>query len=146
MLASGPARCRRRRLRCGRLRVERTEPPRLCGASFRPVRVVTSRGPAAAALLVVLFVVGLTMVAPEAQEVVRIVGSVQWVSGSKMQVLTETGASIAVDLTDADQSSYQALRGGETVVVDGVLSSDRRRIIANEIWRNSGRGYWTQSP
>jgi hypothetical protein len=107
---------------------------------------VTWPGPAAAVLVVVILVLALTMVAPEAQELVRVLGSVQWVSGTRMQVLTETGASIAVDLTEADQSSYQALRGGETVVVDGVFSSDRRRIIAQEIWRNSGRGYWTQSP
>jgi hypothetical protein len=63
-----------------------------------------------------------------------------------MQVMTESGVSVAVDLTQADQASDQALRNGERVVVDGVVSSDRRRIVAREIWRDSGRGSWTQSP
>jgi hypothetical protein len=95
-----------------------------------------------------LLVTGLALAVPasEAQMPVRILGAVQWVAGARMQLITDTGASIAVDLTEADQSSYQALRGGEAVVVDGVLSSDRRRIVAREIWRDSGRGYWTQSP
>jgi hypothetical protein len=98
------------------------------------------------ALLVAIFVLALGVTAPEAQGLVRIIGYVQWIAGTRMQVLTENGASVAVDLTEADQSSYQALRGGETVVVDGVLSPDRRRILAQEIWRDSGRGYWSQSP
>jgi hypothetical protein len=50
----------------------------------------------------------------EAQDMVRFVGSVQWISG----------ASVAV----------------------GVPSADRRRILARELWRDGGRGYWTQSP
>jgi hypothetical protein len=102
------------------------------------------RRSAATALLVA--VLALAVVSPEAQELVRIVGVVQWLAGTKMQVMTETGASVAVDLVHADQSSYQALRNGEPVVVDGVLSGDRRRLVAHEIWRDSGRGYWTQSP
>jgi hypothetical protein len=102
------------------------------------------RRSAATALLVA--VLALAVVPLEAQELVRIVGIVQWVAGTKMQVMTETGASVAVDLAQADQSSYQALRNGEPVVVDGVLSGDRRRLVAHEIWRDSGRGYWTQSP
>jgi hypothetical protein len=98
------------------------------------------------ALLVAMLLLALGVTASEAQGLVRLLGSVQWIAGSRMQVLTEDGASVAVDLTAADQSSYQALRGGDTVVVDGVLSPDRRRLLAQEIWRDSGRGYWTQSP
>ncbi|HXD96314.1 MAG TPA: hypothetical protein VN646_07210 [Candidatus Acidoferrum sp.] len=81
-----------------------------------------------------------------AQELIRFAGSVQWISGNRMQVMTASGASIAVDLTQADQSSYQGLRNGDAVLVDGVLSADRRRIVARELWRDSGRGYWAQSP
>jgi hypothetical protein len=84
--------------------------------------------------------------APEAQEMLRFSGSVQWIAGNRMQLMTDSGASVAIDLTQADQSSYQGLRNDELVVVDGVLSPDRRRIMAREIWRDSGRGYWTQSP
>jgi hypothetical protein len=90
--------------------------------------------------------VALAVSVGEAQAPVRIVGAVQWVAGARMQLMTDTGASLAVDLTEADQSSYQGLRGGEAVVVDGVVSPDRRRVMAREIWRDSGRGYWTQSP
>jgi hypothetical protein len=126
MLVGGLARCRRGRL--------------------PSARVVTSRRPAAAALLVVIVVLVLTTVASEAQQLLRLVGSVQWIGGARMQVLTEGGGSVAIDLTEADQASYQALRNGDWVVVDGVWSSDRRRVVAYEVWRDSGRGYWTQSP
>jgi hypothetical protein len=98
---------------------------------------------AAATCLVMGFGLALAVPASEAQAPVRILGAVQWVAGAQMQLMTDTGASVTVDLTEADQSSYQALRGGEAVVVDGVLSSDRRRVVAREIWRDSGHGYWT---
>jgi hypothetical protein len=97
-------------------------------------------------LLTAASLLALAVVAAEAQGMVRFVGSVQWIAGTRMQVMTDTGASVAVDLTDADQGSYQALRTGDSVVVDGYLSSDRRRIVAQELWRDSGRGFWTQSP
>ena len=76
----------------------------------------------------------------------RLVGQVQWIAGNRMQVLTADGTSFAIDLTEADQDSYRALRFGDWVVVDGYVSSDRRRIVAREIWRDNGRGEWSQSP
>jgi hypothetical protein len=88
----------------------------------------------------------LAVVASEAQGLVRVVGSVQWIAGTRMQVMTDPGASVTIDLMQADQSSYQGLRAGDIVVVDGSLSADRRRILARGLWRDSGRGYWTQSP
>jgi hypothetical protein len=91
-------------------------------ARSRPARVVIARRLVCAAVLVAVLLLALAEVAPEAQELVRILGSVQWVAGARMQVMTDSGASIAVDLTQADQSTYQALRGGEAVVVDGFLS------------------------
>jgi hypothetical protein len=101
---------------------------------------------AVAGILAAVLLLVLTVVVPEAQELFRFSGAVQWIAGTRMQVMTDSGASVAVDLTQADQSSYQALRNGEMVVVDGVLSADRRRVVAHEIWRDSGRGSWTQSP
>lgn len=106
---------------------------------------VTSRRSAVGGLLAAVLLLALTPVAPEAQQLLRFFGSVQWIAGTSMQLMTDSGASVAVDLTQADQSDYQALRNGELVVIDGVLSADRRRIIAREIWRDSGRGYW-ESP
>jgi len=83
---------------------------------------------------------------PASAQAVRFVGAVQWIVGEKIQVMTDGGSSIAVDLKEADQSSYRGLRSGDWVLVDGVMASDRRRVIAREIWRDSGRGTWTQSP
>jgi hypothetical protein len=100
----------------------------------------------AAGLLAAGLLLTLTVVAPEAQELLRVFGSVQWVAGTRLQVMTDSGASVAVDLAETDQASYQALRSGDVVVVDGVLSADRRRIVALGLWRRSERGEWTQSP
>jgi len=84
--------------------------------------------------------------APATAQTIRLVGAVQWITGVKMQVMTDGGSSIAVDLMEAEQSTYRGLRSGDWVLIDGVVSSDRRRVIALEIWRDSGRGTWTQSP
>jgi len=82
----------------------------------------------------------------DAQELLRVFGAVQWVAGARMQLMMDNGSSIAVDLTQTDQSSYRALGIGERVVVDGVISPDGRRFVASAIWRDNGRGGWTQSP
>jgi hypothetical protein len=118
----------------------------LCWAQGGAVHGKTAPRSAAIALLGAAALVLAVVMPVEAQQMLRIVGAIQWVAGSRMQVLADGGASVAVDLTEADQASYQGLRNGDWVVVDGVWSSDRRRIVAYEIWRDSGRGYWTQSP
>ena len=78
------------------------------------------------------------MATGEAQERVRLLGTVQWIASTTMQMMTVSGTSVAVDLKQADQSSYQTLRNGETVVVDGVVSADRRGVVARAIWRDEG--------
>jgi hypothetical protein len=70
---------------------------------------------------------------PEAQERARLEGWIQWISGTRMQVWTGT-ASFGVDLRDADQSEYRWLRQGDRVLVDGVVATDRSRILARTIW------------
>lgn len=82
----------------------------------------------------------------QAQPALRIVGAVQWVSATNMAVMTEFGNSITVDLREVDQSVYRGLRTGDRVLIDGTLSPDRRRVIARDIWHDSGRGAWTQAP
>ncbi len=63
-----------------------------------------------------------------------------------MQIMTD-GGSVPVDLRDADQGSYQSLRAGERIVVDGVVASDRSRVLARTIWRESGDGgFGPQAP
>jgi hypothetical protein len=51
----------------------------------------------------------------------RIHGYVQWIAGEKLMLSTDDGAAIAIDLTEADQSDYQALVQGEGVTVGGVV-------------------------
>jgi hypothetical protein len=99
------------------------------------------RGP----LVVVALVVALAAGTSEAQPLVRLIGSVQWVTGTRMQVMSDTGASVTVDLMQTDQGLSQGLRSGDLVVVDGMLSADGRRIVARDLWRDSRKGYWTQS-
>jgi len=85
------------------------------------------------------------MEAPNAQERLRVSGWVQWIAGSRLQMMTDGGAVvISVDLREADQSSYLGLRPGERIIVDGVVASDRSRVIARDIWRNDGGG--SQAP
>jgi hypothetical protein len=110
------------------------------------MRRLTGWGPYAALVAAAALLFALAAVATEAQELMRLVGTVQWVGATRMQMMTDSGASVAIDLMQAEQSSYQGLRTGDAVVVDGYLSSDRRRIVARDLWRDSGRGYWTQSP
>jgi len=79
--------------------------------------------------------------APNAQERLRVAGWVQWIGGSRLQMMTDGGTvAISVDLKDADQTSYLGLRPGERIVVDGVVASDRSRVIARDIWRIDGGG------
>jgi len=92
----------------------------------------------AAGILGAATLVALAVGPLEAQERVRLFGTVQWIASSTMQMMTVSGTSVAIDLTQADQSSYQGLRNGETVVVDGVVAADRRKVIAHEIYRDEG--------
>ena len=65
------------------------------------------------ALAARLVVVGLLLVAlpAAAQERLSFTAFIQWISGSNMQVITDSGASIRVDLRLVDQVSYNTLRG-----------------------------------
>jgi hypothetical protein len=64
----------------------------------------------------------LVLASPLHAQDARVVGQVQWVAGTRTQVLTEDGTSF-----------------------DGYVTH-RRRIVAREIWRDNGRGEWSQSP
>jgi hypothetical protein len=107
----------------------------------RPSRVIRLRS-----ILISLICAGLLALgaeALEAQERVRVDGFLQWIGSNRMQIMTY-GGSVAVDLKDADQSAYRALREGNRVVVDGVISRDRTRVMAREVWRIGGSG--TEAP
>ena len=101
---------------------------------------MTCRRSAAGGLLgLALVLVLVSAGAPaQAQETVRLSGTVQWIAATTMQLMTISGASVAVDLTDTDQASYHGLHNGDAVVVLAVVAVDRRRVIAREIRREQG--------
>jgi hypothetical protein len=63
------------------------------------------------------------------QPPVRLVGMVQWISGTRLLVMTDSGVPVTVDLVETDQSSYRALRTGDRVPVDGAWAPDHRRVL-----------------
>ena len=70
-----------------------------------------------------------------AQQRIVIDGSVQWIDGSKMQVMADSGYSINVSLDRIAQDDYNSIRGGDRVRVYGLVPPDRRRVIAERIER-----------
>jgi len=65
------------------------------------------------------------------------VGTVQWIAGEKMVIALDSGGSVPIDLTSADQGDYQSLAPGDRVVVTGTVSPERDRVIAASIERAS---------
>jgi hypothetical protein len=64
---------------------------------------------------------------------VHLVGAVQWIGGLGMALALDAGGSVRVDLTSVDQATYQGLTTGDRIVVTGVLSPRRDRVIATAI-------------
>jgi hypothetical protein len=65
----------------------------------------------------------------------RFMGTVQWLTGERMALALDGGPSVPVDLTGADQGTYQSLSPGDRVVVTGTVSPDRDRVIAISVDR-----------
>ena len=84
-----------------------------------------------------LLMVAAAPVATSAQQRMNVHGWVQWISGTRMQVTTDDGLSLAVDLNRIDQRAYQGLKNGDGVTVNGVVASDRSRLMAQGIWPDS---------
>jgi hypothetical protein len=78
-------------------------------------------------LFVSLLTVLISPIAALAQERVRFHAYVQWIAGSKMVLVTDYGASVTLDLSAADQSSYRALMGGDGVTVVAMIRRPTRR-------------------
>jgi hypothetical protein len=74
------------------------------------------------------------------QESVQFHGRVQWISGTQLVMQTDDGLSLAVDLLNVDQSSYEALAPGQGVTVAGVVAPDRSRVIARRVWPDASPG------
>ena len=78
-------------------------------------------------LFVSLLAVLVSPIAAPAQGRVRFHGYIQWIAGSKMVLATDYGVSVTLDLTEADQSSYHGLMGGDGVTVVAVVRRPTRR-------------------
>jgi hypothetical protein len=48
-------------------------------------------------------------------------GYVQWIAGSKLMLMADSGAPVVIDISEIDQSSYQALQQGEGIAIAGVV-------------------------
>jgi len=100
-----------------------------------------TKKPAARSMTVVLFalvalVVVLLAASVDAENApVHLIGAVQWIGGLGMALALDTGGSIRIDLTGVGLTDYQGLTSGDRVVVTGVLSTQRDRVIATAIAR-----------
>jgi len=95
-------------------------------------------------IIVMMLAVGLVPSIADAQQRLVIVGMVQWTSTNRIQLITDGGQSLSVDVSQLDQGSYSTLRGGERVRVVGYVATERNRLIAESLEiGDSSPGYWT---
>jgi hypothetical protein len=91
--------------------------------------------------------VALACTTAEAQQRLVIVGAVQWVTSNRVQMMTDAGVSVSIDVSRLGQSEYTSLRSGDRLRVIGVVSPDRTRLIAESIeGAEPGGGVWTWFP
>jgi hypothetical protein len=82
-----------------------------------------------------------------AQQRLVIVGVVQWVTTNRVQLMSDAGVSVSIDVSRLDQGSYTGLRGGDRVRVIGVVSADRARLVAESLEpAEAGGGFWNVFP
>ena len=95
-------------------------------------------------IIVMMLAVGLVPSIADAQQRLVIVGMVQWTTSNRIQLITDGGQSLSVDVSQLDQGSYSTLRGGERVRVVGYVAAERNRLIAESLEiGDSSPGYWT---
>ena len=70
-----------------------------------------------------------------AQTLLRYEGTVQWIAGSTMVVMTDEGLSVRVDLTRVSQSEYSGLVPRDRIRVAGMLSQDGNYLLGVSIQR-----------
>ena len=73
--------------------------------------------------------------AADAQRLLRYEGTVQWIAGSTMVVMTEEGWSVRVDLTRVSQSEYSGLVPRDRILVTGMLSQSGNYLVGLSIQR-----------
>jgi hypothetical protein len=87
---------------------------------------------AARGALAALLLLGLVCAAI-AQEVRVFHGRVIWVQGTTMAFAPDGGGSFDVDVSNVDQTSYEFLKSGDGVTVEGVVTPDGNKLIATSI-------------
>jgi hypothetical protein len=110
------------------------------GRSARQGRMTRLSGIVVAALLGLAVLQGTAA----AQQRFTLFGMVQWTSSNRVQVMTDGGASVSVDVSRLDQGSYTSLRSGDRVRIIGYVAPDRARVIAEELEvGDASSGFWT---
>jgi hypothetical protein len=84
-----------------------------------------------AAVVVLLIVIACGIA--DAQQRVALIGSVQWTSANRVQLMTDSGVSVNVDVSRIDQGDYSGLRSGDRLRIVGYLAPDRIRVIAEAL-------------
>ncbi len=91
----------------------------------------------------VAFLLLLGSLAPtvDAAPPVRLDGRVQWIAGEKMVLIPDSGrVPVTVDLTRVPVDQYVALKQGDGVVVEGILSNDGRSVMGTAVMAAGGWG------
>jgi hypothetical protein len=95
-------------------------------------------------IVVMMLAVGLVPSTADAQQLLVVLGIVQWRSTNRIQLITDGGGSVSIDVSRLDQGSYAALRGGERIRVVGYVAPERNRLIAESLEiGDASSGYWT---
>jgi hypothetical protein len=98
-------------------------------------------------IVAVALVTGLQHGTVAAQQRLIVSGTVQWTASTRLQVMSDAGVSVSVDLSRVGQGSYPAVRAGNRVVVVGFVASDGSRLIAESVEPGEpGGGYWNLFP
>ena len=85
----------------------------------------------------VMLALGLLSGTVVAQQRVAFAGSVQWTSANRVQLITDSGVAVNVDVSRVDQSAYTSLRTGDRVRVVGYMAPDRRVVAESlepDVW------------
>ena len=88
-----------------------------------------------AAVVLTLVLAGALAPAAGQGRYLRLDGWVQWIASDKMQLILDSGQSVAIELTQVPQAQYRALAQRDRVAVIGVPSSDNRRLLATSVTR-----------
>jgi hypothetical protein len=82
-----------------------------------------------------------------AQSRLFVSGTVQWVTSTRLQVMTDANVSVSVDVSRVAQDANPRLRAGNRVAVVGVVAPDGSHLIAHSIEPGEpGGGYWNLFP